>query len=161
MVISAGSLREALAIAAWMSCAAASMFRLRLNCTVIRPTPRPLTEVIESTPAMVANSFSSGVAIEAAGGGAFGGYLALPPGGGPAPGIIVILEIRGVNANLRTICDEYAARGYLALAPDLLWRIEPGLDYDPDTPAGWDKAMAIHAAFDEGKAVADLIASLA
>ena len=66
MVISAGILRDALAIAAWMSWAAASMFRLRLNCTVIRPMPSPLTEVIESTPAMAANSRSSGVAIEAA-----------------------------------------------------------------------------------------------
>ncbi len=42
------------------------MLRLRLNCTVMRPTPRPLTEVIESTPAIAANSRSSGVAIEAA-----------------------------------------------------------------------------------------------
>src|SRR5215470_2047179 len=66
VVISAGSLREALAIAAWMSCAAASIFRLRLNCTVILPTPRPLTDVIESTPAMAANSRSSGVAMAAA-----------------------------------------------------------------------------------------------
>ena len=66
MVISAGSLREALAIAAWMSCAAASIFRLRLNCTVMRPMPSPLTEVIESTPAMAPNSRSSGDAIEAA-----------------------------------------------------------------------------------------------
>src|SRR5215510_9298800 len=49
-----------------MSCAAASMFRLRLNCTVMRPTPSPLTDVIESTPAMAENSFSSGVAIDAA-----------------------------------------------------------------------------------------------
>src|SRR5262249_56803647 len=61
-----GSLREALAIAAWMSWAAASMFRLRLNCTVIRPTPSPLIEVIESTPAMAPNSRSSGDATAAA-----------------------------------------------------------------------------------------------
>ena len=59
-------MREALAIAAWISCAAASIFRLRLNCTVIRPVPSELTDVIESTPAMAANSRSSGVAIEAA-----------------------------------------------------------------------------------------------
>jgi hypothetical protein len=55
-----------LPIAAWISCAAASILRLRLNCTVIRPMPSPLTDVIESTLAMVANSRSSGVAIEAA-----------------------------------------------------------------------------------------------
>ena len=93
--------------------------------------------------------------------GAFSAYVAAPACSGPAPAIIVILEIRGVNANLRGICDEYAARGYLAVAPDLLWRFEPDLDYDPDTEAGWKKAMAIHAVFDEGKAVDDLMATLA
>jgi len=100
------------------------------------------------------------VRIESGDGGSFSAYLAEPAGDAQAPAVIVILEIRGVNANLRAICDDYAARGYLALAPDLLWRIEPDLDYDPDTPAGWEKAMKLHAAFDEGKAVDDLIASL-
>ena len=99
--------------------------------------------------------------IVSADGGPFGGYLALPAGDGPAPAVIVILEIRGVNANLRAICDGYAAQGYLAVAPDLLWRIQPDLDYDPDTPAGWDLAMKIHAGFDEAKAVDDLKATLA
>jgi carboxymethylenebutenolidase len=99
--------------------------------------------------------------IVAADGGHFGGYLAEPAGEGPVPAVIVILEIRGVNANLRAICDDYAARGYLAVAPDLLWRIEPDLDYDPDTPAGWDLAMKIHAEFDEASAVDDLKATLA
>ena len=98
--------------------------------------------------------------IDAAEGGSFNAYLAEPPGRGEAPGLVVIMEIRGVNANLRAICDDYAARGYLAIAPDLLWRIEPDLDYDPDSPEGWEKAMKIHAAFDEEKAVADLIATL-
>jgi carboxymethylenebutenolidase len=72
----------------------------------------------------------------------------------------VIVEIRGLNANMRAICDEYAARGYIAVVPDLLWRIEPGLDYDPDTKEGWEKAMAINAAFDEAKAIDDLKATL-
>jgi carboxymethylenebutenolidase len=93
--------------------------------------------------------------------GAFSIYVAEPAGGGPAPAIIVILEIRGVNANLRGICDDYAARGYLAVAPDLLWRFEPGLDYDPDTEEGWKKAMAIHAVFSESKAMDDLMGTLA
>ena len=99
-------------------------------------------------------------AIKSADGGTFGGYLALPPGDGPAPAVIVILEIRGVNANLRAICDDYASRGYIAVAPDLLWRVQPDLDYDPDSPEGWELAMKIHAAFDEGKAVEDLKATL-
>jgi carboxymethylenebutenolidase len=91
----------------------------------------------------------------------FDAWLAEPAGSAPAPALIVILEIRGVNANLKAICADYAARGYLAVAPDLLWRIEPHLDYDPDTPAGWEKAMALHAAFDEGLAVKDLATTLA
>jgi carboxymethylenebutenolidase len=86
--------------------------------------------------------------------------MALPAGGGPAPAIVVIIEIRGLNRNIRDICDDYARRGYIAVAPDLLWRIEPGLDYDPDTEEGWKKAMAINAAFDEAKAVDDLTTTL-
>ncbi len=93
--------------------------------------------------------------------GAFSVYVAEPAGGGPSPAIIVILEIRGVNANLRAICDDYASRGYLAVAPDLLWRFEPDLDYDPDTEEGWKKAMAIHAVFSEARAMDDLISTLA
>jgi carboxymethylenebutenolidase len=101
------------------------------------------------------------VEITAADGGRFCAYLALPPGDGPAPALVVAIEIRGLNANMRAICDDYAARGYIAVCPDLLWRIEPGLDYDPDTKEGWEKAMAINAAFDEAKAVDDLKATLA
>ena len=61
---------------------------------------------------------------------------------------------------MRAICDDYASRGFIAVVPDLLWRIEPGLDYDPDTEDGWKKAMAINAAFDEAKAIDDLTATL-
>jgi carboxymethylenebutenolidase len=100
------------------------------------------------------------VAIDAADGGRFGAYMALPAGDGPAPAIVVIIEIRGLNRNIRDICDAYARRGYIAVAPDLLWRIEPGLDYDPDTEEGWKTAMAINATFDEAKAVDDLTATL-
>jgi carboxymethylenebutenolidase len=105
------------------------------------------------------------VEINAADGGRFGAYLAVPAEDGPvgdrtAPALVVIIEIRGVNDNIRAICDAYASRGYLAIAPDILWRIEPGLDYDPDTEDGWKKAMAINAAFDEAKAVDDLATTL-
>jgi len=100
------------------------------------------------------------VRIDAAGGGDFSAYFAAPPGDDLAPAIIVILEIRGINTNIRAICDDWAARGYLAVAPDLLWRTEPDLDYDPDTPQGWEKAMKINAAFDENKAISDLTTTL-
>ena len=43
------------AMAAWMSWAAASMLRSRVNTTVIWVRPRALVEVIESMPAIVEN----------------------------------------------------------------------------------------------------------
>jgi carboxymethylenebutenolidase len=48
------------------------------------------------------------------------GYLAVPPATpGPWPGVVVIHEIVGLNDDIRRKADEFAARGYLALAPDL------------------------------------------
>jgi hypothetical protein len=57
-----GRSRAAFAIMACTSCAAASRLRLRLNCKVICVEPWELVEVIESTPAIVENCFSSGMA---------------------------------------------------------------------------------------------------
>jgi len=54
------------AIAACTSCAAASIFRLRSNCSVMEVPPNWLVDVIESMPAIVENCFSSGVATAAA-----------------------------------------------------------------------------------------------
>ena len=61
-----GSWRCARAIIDCTSCAAASIDRLRSNCSVMLVLPRLLDELIDVTPAIVANCFSSGVATEAA-----------------------------------------------------------------------------------------------
>jgi len=86
----------------------------------------------------------------------FDAYVAMPVGGEPVPGIVVVQEIRGVNEDIRGICDRLARQGYLAIAPDMLWRQERNAVFDPDTPAGWDKAMSLNAGFDEDKAVRDI-----
>lgn len=52
-------------------------------------------------------------------GGAASGYLAEPAGGASAPGVIVIHEWWGLQDQIKGICDQYAADGYRALAPDL------------------------------------------
>ncbi len=48
-----------------------------------------------------------------------GGYLALPDGEGPHPGVIVIHEAYGLNDNIRSITDRLAGAGYATLAVDL------------------------------------------
>src|SRR5215471_12958746 len=46
-------------------------------------------------------------------------YLALPPGDGPFPGVVVIHEIFGLNENIKSIARRFAGEGYAALAVDL------------------------------------------
>jgi carboxymethylenebutenolidase len=100
------------------------------------------------------------VMIDADDEGSFSAYVALPAGDGPAPGMMVIQEIFGINATVRAICDDYAARGFIAVAPDLFWRQQPGIQLDSTTKEGWDKAMALFQAFSETKGVEDLITTL-
>jgi carboxymethylenebutenolidase len=47
------------------------------------------------------------------------GYLAVPPGRGPWPAVVVIQDVLGLTSDLRRITDRFAASGYLALAPAL------------------------------------------
>ena len=92
--------------------------------------------------------------------GVMGGYIALPAKL-PAPAILVIQEIFGVNKVMRDLCDAYAAEGYVAACPDLFWRIEPGIDITDKSKAEWDKAFSLFGAFDVDKGIEDLKVALA
>jgi len=86
--------------------------------------------------------------------GTFGAYLAIPHTR-KGPGIVLIQEIFGVNDHIRSVAEQYAADGYLVIAPDLFWRnghrIELGYD-----EAGWKRAVELMNATDTQKAQADI-----
>lgn len=89
----------------------------------------------------------------------FGAYLARPEGT-PRAAIIVIQEIFGVNPGIRRKCDKLAAEGYLALAPDLFWRLQPGFEADPDIESEFQTALEMMGRFDQDLAIRDLEATI-
>jgi carboxymethylenebutenolidase len=87
----------------------------------------------------------------------FGAYLALPASG-KGPGVVIGQEIFGVNANMRAVADFYAEEGYVALVPDLFWRLQPGVDLGY-TEADFAVAIDLFQRLDMDKAVSDIDAS--
>jgi len=88
------------------------------------------------------------------------GYLAEPAAPNGA-GIVVIQEIFGVNAVMRGLADRLAEAGYVALVPDLFWRLEPGVDITDKTDADWKKALDLMNRFDIARGVEDIQAGIA
>ena len=93
------------------------------------------------------------------GSGNFFGYVAEPEGT-PRAAVVVIQEIFGVNAGIRAKCDAIAAQGYLAVAPDLFWRIAPQVELDPDVPEEFAQALQNMGKFDQDQGVADIEATI-
>jgi carboxymethylenebutenolidase len=80
------------------------------------------------------------------------------PNGKPRGGIVVVQEIFGVNRHIRAVADQYAAAGYLVIAPALFDRIEPNVDVpysDIQRAFGYMKAV------DNDKAILDIEAAVA
>lgn len=57
--------------------------------------------------------------------------------------VIVLQEIFGVNANIRSTVDRFADLGYRAVAPDLYWRKRAGVDLDPGDADSRTAAMEL------------------
>ncbi|HEX4180429.1 MAG TPA: dienelactone hydrolase family protein [Caulobacteraceae bacterium] len=91
--------------------------------------------------------------------GAFSAYVARPAAT-KAPAVVVLQEIFGVNAVMRGVCDALAAQGYIAVCPDLFWRIEPGIDITDQSEAEWKRAFELFNAFDVERGVADIAATI-
>jgi carboxymethylenebutenolidase len=94
------------------------------------------------------------------GSGSFDAYL-VEPKHKPAGAVVLIQEIFGVNQSMRDTAEQVADLGFFVLAPDLFWRIEPGVDITDKSKEEWDKAFALMNAFDGAKGIEDLNATLA
>ena len=95
--------------------------------------------------------------------GSFGAYVARPRSV-PAPAVVVLQEVFGVNADIRQTCDELAALGFIAVAPDLFWRQERDVDLDVRSEADWQHGLRLYQAYDRdagAKDVRDTVAAAA
>lgn len=84
-------------------------------------------------------------------------YIARPEGAAKGA-VVVVQEIFGVNAHIRSVADKFAAEGYVAIAPALFDRIEPGVDlsYSPDD---MKKGFSLYPRLDPSKSLLDIAAA--
>lgn len=83
----------------------------------------------------------------------------------PAPGLILIQYICGVNRVMRSLADGFAREGYVVVVPDLFWRQEPGLQLvqNPSNPNPEEmkRALELNDGFQDELATRDLASALA
>jgi carboxymethylenebutenolidase len=88
-------------------------------------------------------------------GGTFRAYISRPSKL-PAPAVVVLQELFGVNADIRATCDELAVQGFIAIAPDLFWRQEPGVDLNVRSEADWQHGLRLYGAYDRDAGAKDI-----
>jgi carboxymethylenebutenolidase len=102
----------------------------------------------------------SSITIEATdGSGSFTAYVAEPKTR-PTGVVVLIQEIFGVNQAMRDTAEWVADLGFIAVCPDLFWRIEPGIDITDKSEAEWKRAFELFQAFDQPKGIEDLKATV-
>ena len=89
-----------------------------------------------------------------------GGYLARPADATPRPGVLVFMEIFGVNSHIRDVTERVAREGYVALAPDFFHRTGPGVEYGYDQ-TGMTEGIKLLGTLKADEVVADARAALA
>jgi carboxymethylenebutenolidase len=87
--------------------------------------------------------------------GTFAAYIARPADS-PASAVVVLQELFGVNADIRKHCDELAEQGFIAVAPDLFWRQEPGVDLNVTSEADWQHGLRLYGAYDRDAGARDV-----
>lgn len=97
----------------------------------------------------------SEITIPSKDGKSFNAYIAMPDVT-PAPCVIVIQEIFGINKGIREKCDWLASEGFIACAPDLFWRIEPGIELSDQVPEELKRAFELFGLFNVDKGIEDI-----
>lgn len=92
--------------------------------------------------------------------GTFRAYVARPASA-PKAAVVAIQEIFGVNAVMRGKADWLAREGYLAIAPDLFWRLGKDIDITDQSEAEWAQAFDYFKRFDVSAGVRDIQAAIA
>lgn len=82
------------------------------------------------------------------------------PAGKPRGGVVVLQEIWGINSHIRSVADGYAADGYLAIAPALFDRVEPGVMMDQYTPETMQRGFGLMQKVDIDAALQDIAAAV-
>jgi carboxymethylenebutenolidase len=88
-----------------------------------------------------------------------GAYVAEPAAPNHA-GLVIIQEIFGVNPHIKRVTDGFAKEGFLAIAPALFDRVEPGVEMPYDDPS-MKKGFKYVTALDQQKTIADVDAAIA
>jgi len=87
--------------------------------------------------------------------GAFSAYIARPKVS-PEPAVVVLHEVFGVNSDIRKTCDELAEQAFIAVAPDLFWRQEPGVDLSVTSEPDWQHGLRLYQAYDRDAGTRDV-----
>jgi carboxymethylenebutenolidase len=74
----------------------------------------------------------------------------------PAPAVLVLHEVFGVNTDIRKHCDELAEQGFIAVAPDLFWRQEPGVDLSVTSEPDWQRGLRLNQTYDRDAGAKDV-----
>ena len=94
--------------------------------------------------------------------GSFAAFVAEPKPSAAKPGAVVLIqEIFGVNQAMRDTAAWVADMGFVAICPDLFWRLQPGIDITDKSEAEWKQAFDLFNRFDQTLGIADLRATLA
>jgi carboxymethylenebutenolidase len=88
-------------------------------------------------------------------------YYVRGSGETPLPGIVLLQEIFGINANMRETAETFAQLGYDVVVPDLFWRQEARVDLDPSSERDRERATSLMKGLDVKLAIEDSLAATA